>query len=144
MGFVHSDTSHIIFLFTFQPWNRHSFYTGRIDFMPRFLWDNRISIYNLLAPPSARNKIKVKSMNKLILGLVIGGAVMFCGVAMATTSLVNGQIIDNGIEFLRGGFEVGGRWGANVESFKDNKTGVICYVVLGGYSDNSPAISCVK
>ena len=76
-------------------------------------------------------------MKKTILGIAIGVSLCLGVYALATPTEVR-YVVDNGIEFLRGKFEAGYSF---IESFKDNKTGVICYVV--DYY-NSRAISCVK
>lgn len=49
--------------------------------------------------------------------------------------------IDNGIQFLRSSFQSGV---IDIESFKDNKTDVICYVAVNRWTNSAAAISCVK
>jgi hypothetical protein len=79
-------------------------------------------------------------MNKLFLGLVLGISISFGAYALATSQRVE-VYADNGIEFLRENFEAGN---VIVESFKDNKTGVVCYTVISKNSWNTAGISCVK
>lgn len=71
-------------------------------------------------------------MKKIILGIVIG-IVSILGIKVYAESL------DNQIQFLRSSFGVGY---STVDSFRDIKTGVVCYSVNGG--NGATAISCVK
>lgn len=78
-------------------------------------------------------------MNKTLLGIIIGLSlsVGFYAFAFSTETKT---FVDNGIQFLRGSFGAG--WYNNVETFMDNETGVVCYVLSGG--SYMGGISCVK
>lgn len=83
-------------------------------------------------------------MNKIFLGIVLGLGLSFGTLVLATPEKVE-NYVDNGIQFLRGSFNVGDVY---VESFIDDKTDVVCYVSIGhtsGYAFGyNSSISCIK